>query len=78
MNKTYENIIDALHCTTRTWNKVKDNLDLVTVVNCKGDNAYSLFFRGIFLGAFIKKEYVDVKELKDTPFTYEKNLILGY
>ena len=76
MNQTYQNIVDALHCTNRTWEKVKDDLKNVTLINSlKG--TYGLCYKSSFLGAFIKAEYVDLKELKDTPFTYIKNKTLG-
>lgn len=77
MNDSYINIIDALKCNARTWNKVKDDLSKVTLINCKKDTSYGLCYNGTFLGVFIQKNYIDLKELKDTPFTYIKNRILG-
>ena len=77
MNTTYQSIIDALHCTLRVWDKVKDNLQDVTIINCKGGRSYGLSFQGVFLGVFVKVEYINLEDLKETPFKYENNRTLN-
>lgn len=77
MNNTYKNVISLIKQTERTWNKVKDNLNKITLVDCRSGLSYGLCYNNVFLGLFLKKEYVDLNELKDTPFTYDKSRLIG-
>lgn len=71
MTKSEEYIIEQLHSSPRMWNKVKDNLDKITLRHTKSKN-YGIFYNGIFAGAFLPGSLIKEEELKDTVYTIDK------
>lgn len=75
-NNTYNSIISALQCSSRSWDKFKDDLSKVTVRKLpvrrkETTSSYMVFYDGVFTGLFIKEPYIDLEELKQLGWKFE-------
>ena len=73
-NNTYNNIIKQLQ-GTRSWTKVKDSLDKISLVKTKKEGNYAIYHDNIFTGIFLNRDFVNLDELSKTNIVIQNRIM---